>query len=100
MQDVKENGTVGWVFKGVKPNKNGCFDVYVKGQKQGQRKMLSYNIGTAQSGIAGALMFDAALEQRGALGGYNFPDKAEREQVRHKCHSLGGQQCTARLAKR
>lgn len=47
--------------------------------------MMNVSIGTAESGVAGALMFDAALEQRGALTGYNFPTKAEREQVRHHC---------------
>lgn len=81
MQEIKKNGTIDWSFKGLRRNSIGCYDVVVKGRKGSQRSTSEVCIGIAQSGVAGALMFDAALEQRGVLTGYNFATHNEREKV-------------------
>lgn len=85
LQIANEDGTLGWGFNGVK-YKGGRYQVIAKGWKPGS-KLLYEKLGHSDSAVIAALMYDAALEQRGVLNGYNFSACQEREQVGKRCNA-------------
>lgn len=81
---VLKDGKVDWGFRGVSAHKWGGYEVRVKGRRHGCNGPPKHRVtlGHSSSGPAAAVMYDAALDQRGVSCGFNFHCRHEREQVR------------------